>query len=116
KIFKASRIEEVEILDNDWQFKPKHQVGITDIFRMESFEPIAVQLKLSLLAYNLIIEEFPLSEKYLKKKNDTHYLLTTDVGNFIGVGRFVLGLPGEIEVVYPKIFKDYLNDKIVKNY
>lgn len=115
KIFKVSRIKEVTPLEINYQYKPEHRVGITDIFRMESFEPVAVQLKLSLLAYNLIIEEFPLSEKYLKKIDDTHYLLTTDVGNFIGVGRFVLGLPGEIEVVYPKSFKDYLNDKIIKN-
>ncbi len=115
KIFKASRIKEVAVLDADWQYKPKHRIGITDIFRMESFEPIAVQLKLSLVAYNLIIEEFPLSEKCLKKIDDNNYLLTTEVGNFLGVGRFVLGLPREIEVVYPKSFKDYLNEKIVKN-
>ena len=114
KIFKASRIKEVTILDVNYQYKPEHRVGITDIFRMESFEPTAVELKLSLVAYNLIIEEFPLSEKYIKKIDETHYLLTTQVGNFLGVGRFVLGLPGEIEVVYPKSFKDYLNDKIIK--
>jgi len=111
KIFKASRIQEVEILDNDWQYKPKHRVGITDIFRMQSFEPIAIQLQLSLVAYNLILEEFPLSEKYLKKVDDNNYLLTTEVGNFLGIGRFVLGLPGEIEVVYPQAFRDYLSEK-----
>jgi hypothetical protein len=67
------------------------------------------------LAYNLLIEEFPLSEKYIKEADNQTYILTTDVGNFIGVGRFVLGLPGEIEVVYPQAFKDYLNEKMVKN-
>ena len=113
KIFKASRIQEVEILDSDWQYKPKHRVGITDIFRMQSFEPIAIQLQLSLVAYNLILEEFPLSEKCLKKVDDNNYLLTTEVGNFLGVGRFVLGLPGEIEVVYPQAFRDYLSEKRV---
>jgi len=82
---------------------------------MQSFEPIAIQLKLSLVAYNLIVEEFPLSEKYLKKIDDNNYLLTTEVGNFLGVGRFVLGLPGETEVIYPKAFRDYLNEKIIKN-
>lgn len=115
KIFKVSRIKEVKILDKDWEHKPKHKAGITDIFRMQSFEPIAIQLKLSLVAYNLIVEEFPLSEKYLKKIDDNNYLLTTEVGNFLGVGRFVLGLPGETEVIYPKAFRDYLNEKIIKN-
>jgi len=81
---------------------------------MHSFEPIAIQLKLSLVAYNLILEEFPLSEKYLKKVDDNNYILTAKVGNFLGVGRFVRGLPGEIEVVYPKGFRDYL-DEIAKS-
>ncbi|MGQ1784914.1 helix-turn-helix transcriptional regulator [Saccharicrinis sp. GN24d3] len=114
KIFKTARIKEVVVTDECWQYKPKHHKGITDIFRMQSFEPIAIQLKLSMLAYNLLVEEFPLSEKNIKESDDHKYILTTDVGNFIGVGRFVLGLPGEIEVVYPQAFKDYLNSKISK--
>jgi len=112
KIFKTARIKEVIIKEDSWQYKPNHHKGITDIFRMQSFEPIALQLKLSMLAYNLLIEENPLSEKYIKKVDDNTYLLTTEVGNFIGVGRFVLGLPGEVEVIYPKAFKKYLNEKI----
>ncbi len=114
KIFKTARIKEVVLTDACWEYKPKHHKGITDIFRMQSFEPIAIQLKLSMLAYNLLIEEFPLSEKYIKESDDHKYILTTDVGNFIGVGRFVLGLPDEIEVIYPQAFKDYLNSKISK--
>lgn len=114
KIFKSSRIKEVLITEECWQYTPKHHKGITDIFRMQSYEPIAVQLKLSMLAYNLLIEEFPLGEKYIEKRSDDSYLLTTDVGNFLGVGRFVLGLPDEIEVIYPQTFKEYLNGKITK--
>jgi predicted DNA-binding transcriptional regulator YafY len=115
KIFKTARIKEVIILDECWQFKPNHHKGITDIFRMQSFEPIAIQLKLSMLACNLLIEEFPLSEKYIKQVDDNTYLLTTEVGNFLGVGRFVLGLPSEIKVIYPKSFKDYLHSKFKEN-
>lgn len=112
KIFKTARIKEVLLKDDCWQYKPKHHKGITDIFRMQSFEPIAIQLRLSMLAYNLMIEEFPLSEKYIKKVDDNNYLLTTEVGNFIGVGRFVLGLSEEIKIVYPQVLKDYLNSKV----
>ena len=111
KIFKASRVKKIQLLDTNWQHKTKHKVGIVDIFRVHSFEPIAIELQLSLVAYNLILEEFPLSEKYIKKIADNNYLLTTDVGNFFGVGRFVLGLPGEIEVKYPEIFKEYLQKR-----
>lgn len=114
KIFKTAQIKEVVLTDNCWEYKLKHHQGITDIFRMQSFEPIAIQLKLSILAYNLLIEEFPLSEKYIKEADNHTYILTTDVGNFIGVGRFVLGLPGEIEVVYPQAFKEFLREKTSK--
>lgn len=112
KTFKTARIKEVIISDDNWQFKEQHQKGIIDIFRMQSFEPTSVQLKLSLVAYNLLIEEFPLAEKHIKQKNDNTYILTTDVGNYLGVGRFVLGLPDEIEVKYPESFKEYLNEKV----
>lgn len=115
KIFKTARIKDVVVKDDSWLYKDKHHKGVVDIFRMQSYEPIAMQLKLSLLAYNLLIEEFPLSEKYIKKVDDNTYLLTTDVGNFIGVGRFVLGLPNEIKVIYPQAFKDYLNSKMKDN-
>ncbi len=115
KTFKTARIKEVIITDVSWKHKPKHHKGIIDIFRMQSYEPIAIRLKLSMLANNLLIEEFPLSEKYIEKLEDDKYLLTTDVGNFLGVGRFVLGLPDEIEVIYPQAFKDYLNGKMKEN-
>ncbi len=112
KIFKTARIKEVIIQDCSWQYKPDHNKGITDIFRMHSYEPIEIELKLSMLAYNLLLEEFPLAEKYIKKVDDNNYVLTTNVGNFLGVGRFVLGLPEEIEVAYPQSLKDYLNSKM----
>ncbi|WP_304142284.1 YafY family protein [Mesoflavibacter zeaxanthinifaciens] len=114
KIFKASRVKKIQLLDTNWQHKRKHKVGMVDIFRVHSFEPIAIELQLSLVAYNLILEEFPLSEKYIKKIADNNYLLTTEVGDFFGVGRFVLGLPGEIEVKYPEIFKEYIDKKSKK--
>lgn len=115
KIFKTARIKEVVVTSECWQYKPQHHKGITDIFRMQSYEPIAIQLKLSMLAYNLLIEEFPLSEKYISRVDENTYHVTTEVGNFLGVGRFALGLPDEIEVVYPQAFKDYLNEKMKKN-
>lgn len=38
----------------------------------------------------------------LCKSCNSTYLLTIEVGNFIGVGRFVLGLTNEIKVIYPQ--------------
>ncbi len=111
KVFKTSRIATVSLLDTSWLYKLNHNKGIIDIFRIQSFNPIAIQLKLSIVAHNLILEEFPLSEKYLTKINDDEYLLETQVGSYLGVGRFVLGLPSEIQIISPQAFKDYISEK-----
>jgi proteasome accessory factor C len=111
KVFKTSRIKNVVLLEQIWKYKPKHKKGIIDIFRMQSFEPVAIILELSLVAYNLIIEEYPLSEKYISKKTDNLYRLECEVGNFLGVGRFVLGLPGEITIIQPEALKHYVHER-----
>jgi predicted DNA-binding transcriptional regulator YafY len=111
KVFKASRIKHVQLLESFYNYKPKHKKGIIDIFRMQSFEPIAIILELSLVAYNLIIEEYPLSEKYISKVTDNLYRLECEVGNFLGVGRFVLGLPGEIKIIKSEALKQYVQER-----
>lgn len=111
KVFKTSRIKQVQLLESLYTYKPKHKKGIIDIFRMQSFEPTAIILELSLVAYNLIIEEYPLSEKYISKVTDNLYLLECEVGNFLGVGRFVLGLPGEIKIIKSEALKQYVLER-----
>ena len=111
KVFKASRIKHVDLLEQIWKYKPQHKKGIIDIFRMQSFELTAIVLELSLVAYNLIIEEYPLSEKYISKITDNLYRLECEVGNFLGVGRFVLGLPGEIKIIKPEDLKQYVHER-----
>ena len=111
KVFKASRIKHVQLLESFYNYKPKHKKGIIDIFRMQSFEPIAIILELSLVAYNLITEEYPLSEKYISKVTDNLYRLECEVGNLMGVGRFVLGLPGEIKIIASEALKQYVQQR-----
>jgi predicted DNA-binding transcriptional regulator YafY len=111
KVFKASRIKHVQLLESFYNYKPKHKKGIIDIFRMQSFEPSAIILELSLVAYNLIIEEYPLSGKYISKVTDNLYRLECEVGNLMGVGRFVLGLPGEIKIIKSEALKQYVEER-----
>lgn len=112
KVFKTSRIKNVVLLEQVWKYKPKHKKGIIDIFRMQSFEPVTVSLDLSLVAYNLIIEEYPLSEKYITKITDNLYRLECEVGNFIGVGRFILGLPGEVSILEPIALTNHIQERL----
>ena len=110
KQFKISRIGDVEVTDSLWSCEHLHKLPFHDAFRMSAPEPIShVKATLSLKAYNLIREEYPISEQYIKKETEK-YLLDIPVADFLGIGRFVLGLPGEIDVHEPEAFKTFLKE------
>ena len=99
KLFKISRIGSVEILPEAWQYEANHQSGYIDVFRMNSNETKLVKLKLGLRAANLLTEEFPLASKYLNKLSDNEWIFESEVCSYDGVGRFVMGLLEDIEII-----------------
>ena len=116
KQFKIARIESIEESDVDWQYADCHKKLFTDIFRMSgSGEEKSVQLILSLKAYNLLIEEYPLAQQFIKQ-TPQQYLFNVPVVRYEGVGRFVLGLIDEIIIIGPTGFKEYLQNKIQKHF
>lgn len=114
KRFKTSRIQSVVVQDDSWQHQPLHRAERMDVFRIHSSAMIPIKLEMSMLAANLLTEEFPLASKYLSSVDETTFILSTEVGNFLGVGRFILGLPGEITIIYPQELKSYIIDKMQK--
>jgi len=112
KLFNIKRIESVQILPQTWKYSTEHVTGKIDIFRISSFEQIPVKLKLNLLAFNLLIEEYPLSEKFLTKLNANEWMLETNVCSLEGVGRFVMGLLQDIEILEPEELKDFVHKKL----
>jgi len=112
KLFKIQRIEKVEILSETWKNEDKHESGYIDIFRISSFEQIPVKLKLNIRSANLLVEEYPLSEQYLTKVNDNEWILETNVCSLEGVGRFVMGLLDDIEILKSKELKDFIRKKL----
>lgn len=112
KIYKISRIGEVEILENDWENESQHKTAYMDIFRYSSFNQYPVKLQLGLRAASLLIEEYPLSEKYLNKVSESQHILDINVSSYEGVGRFVLGLLDDIEVLHSPEFKEFLEKRI----
>ena len=114
KLFKVSRIGSVEVLDVEWQGEAEHAEGYIDIFRMTGFEQHRVQLRLGMLARNLLIEEYPLAERDIVSLGDKSWLLDTMVCNYLGVGRFVMGLLDDIEIVDSPEFDHYIADSISK--
>lgn len=107
KLFNTSRVGGVEVLESEWQHADSHHEGYIDIFRITGFEQKRVQLELGVMSHNLLIEEYPLSTRDIKPIDDNHWLLDTMVCNYVGIGRFVMGLLGDIRVLTPE-FKNYI--------
>ena len=112
KLFKTSRIGSVEVLDREWEYADKHHEGYIDIFRMTGFGQYDVKLRLGMLAHNLLVEEYPLSERDITEVDATTWLLETKVCNYLGVGRFVLGLMDDVEIVDSPEFNEYIKRHI----
>ncbi|TVR77327.1 MAG: WYL domain-containing protein [Chitinophagaceae bacterium] len=113
KQFKIERIQRVENTGKNWTNEKNHQTLETDIFGMNGEKSYQIQLKLSLRAYSLLTEEFPGSERYIKRSKKNIYFTPT-VNSFKGIGRFTLGLIDEIEVIESDEFKNYLSEKLKK--
>jgi len=71
-------------------------------------------LKLGLRSANLLLEEFPLAAKHLQKLPNNEWLLDTDVCSFDGVGRFVMGLLDDIEIIDSPEFEKHIIDHLIK--
>lgn len=68
-----------------------------------------------MLAYNLLVEEYPLAERDLNPIGDGRYLLDTEVAGMAGVGRFVVGLLDDIRIIDSPELKAYLKEYMAKN-
>ena len=112
KLFKTARIENVEMIDKPFEYPDKHKKQTTDVFRISSTKQIPVSLLLSMRAFSLLIEEFPLAEPLCTKKRDNQWQFDAQVCGFDGVGRFILGLMDEVKVLAPKSLKEYVDKKI----
>ncbi|MGM0496790.1 MAG: helix-turn-helix transcriptional regulator [Bacteroidota bacterium] len=114
KIFKTSRIGQVIPMQESWQYENQHQETFMDVFRISSRQKIPVKLTLSMMAKNLLTEEYPLAEKYIQRINDNSYIFETEVAGLEGIGRFTLGLIDQITIHYPESLKTHIKEKISK--
>ncbi len=110
RVFKVSRIHEVEVTDTDWAFKAKHKALKPDVFRMTGKLNEKIALQLDTRAKSLLLEEYPLAEKDLKRV-DGKWVLATTIHSLEGAGRFVIGLAADVKILEGEILKMY-----IKNY
>ena len=94
KTFKISRIGSVEVLPDNWFNTDQHRK------------------RFDLVAYNLMQEEYPASYNLITPDGDKHWIFEADLANYIGIGRFILGLYDHIEVIDDDGLRQYLRGKI----
>lgn len=109
KRFKIARIDEVQVLDEPWESESKHNSTEIDVFRMSGPKTYHVRLQLSMQAKNLLLEEYPLAEKCIRKSGD-HYIFDDDVRAMEGVGRFVIGLASDISILDGVELREYIRN------
>ena len=109
RVFKVTRIHEVEVTDTGWEFTAKHKAIKPDVFLMTGTLKESFFLQLDTRAKSLLLEEFPLAEKDLKRE-DGKWLLKTTIHSLEGAGRFVIGLAADIKIIEGDKLRKYILD------
>ncbi len=112
--FKISRIEDTELTMLDWKHEHEHRCLPIDVFRNTGELIYPIEFTMTLRAFNLLVEEYPLAEKFCKPLPNGNYLFEATVAKLEGVARFVLGLADEIEVMGNNEFLQFLSEKSKK--
>lgn len=109
--FKISRIGDVDVLPFSCENTAKHQSLPVDVFSNTGLLDKSVQIQMKLRAKNLLVEEYPLTEKWISKRNNDYFFETT-VAKYEGPGRFVTGLPEDVKVLGDADFILFLKKKM----
>lgn len=99
KTFKVTRIRDVELLEDRWENERFHRDVSPDAFRMEGHGKFHVKLQLSPGAKSLLLEEFPMAGRDVRRTSTGKWVLDTFVQQPQGIGRFVIGLADQIRVL-----------------
>jgi len=110
KQFKLDRVGELIEIATKFQHESLHKKNQTDIFGFTGDSNTWITLFLSMRAYLLLREEYPLSIPYTERI-ENGYQFHGPVSNFDGIGRFVLGLMDEIQIKGPDLFKTFIENK-----
>lgn len=111
KSFKVERIGRVGYTGKPQRHRRQHKQQLTDIFGWTGEQETEVSLQLTTRAATLLREEYPATEPYLSQTSvmgSFPYLFKGPVRNLQGIGRFVLGLPGDVVIDGPVEFQKFI--------
>ena len=114
KMFSPHRMKSATRLDKHWTHTDMHVVPDTDIFDMSGDKKLNVELRMMARAKNLLEEEYPKSIPFIIDGKDGSWTLRTQVCSVKGIGRFVLGLPDDIEILKGEELRSYVSGQASK--
>ncbi|GAB3659731.1 hypothetical protein GCM10028791_33270 [Echinicola sediminis] len=112
KLFKLERIGEVKVSAKKHHYQEVHQKLEQGLFGYTGKDQFYVKVKLSKKAYQLLMEEHPDAKPYTYLKDRDQYYFESEIPELPGIGRFILGLPGEVIVEEGEELKAYLREQI----
>lgn len=112
KTFKLARMEDVQLLDLRWSNEERHRQMFTDVFMFSGETQLPISLRLGRLSHDLLLEEYPHAARYVLPDGDNHWTLQMPVCSYLGIGRFVLGLLHDIDILGSDDFRRYVSETI----
>ena len=111
KYFNIERIGDIEILPNEVVHQNKHEYFKPDIFGFQGKNlDKEIELKLSMRAYLILKDDYPMSAPYIKKiTSRNQYLLKASVQSFKAPARFAMGLKDEVDVIGSEAFIKHMS-------
>lgn len=116
KTFSLSRVEEVQLLDIRWDNVDRHRPLHVDLFHFSGEERTRVRLRLGLLAKAVLLDEHPEAENSLSPEDESHWILDAEFCSMKGIGRFVIGLLDDIDILDAPELTDYLKQQTERHY
>lgn len=107
KRFMILRIGEVAKTDEFWTMAYAHHETPIDAFRIHGDRTYHVRVRMNNIAKNLLIEEYPLTEKDITP-DGPQWIYEGTVRGMEGIGRFVLGLEANIEILEGEELRTFL--------
>lgn len=110
RTFKIDRMEKVNLLETPLGGQHKSKRFI-DAFGFNCDRRRTIKLRLSPLARDLMVENHPLARPYISVEGKD-ILFQGPVCSNIGIGRFILGLPNNVKLLYGPELKAYLQEQL----
>jgi len=114
KHFKLSRINRVINTNNPWQYKNKHDIKPTDVFRIAMANQVRVELNMDVYAYNSLIDNYPLAKGRCDDGSElnTFYFQAKVNPEFLGLINFIMNR--HVDIISPPELKDEVRKRINK--